>query len=251
VDWCWDWGLAADTIVEFMSQQDILLKIFEFAILVFSLSLHEASHAWMASRLGDPTARMLGRVTLNPIKHIDPVGTILIPLVMLFLPGYGQFLVGWAKPTPVTTRNFKNIRRDDILTTLAGPASNLLAVIVAAMALIVLAKATPTGGMVVHQVISGMIDPDLMAVHPALFPSAIILYLAIVVNLLLTFFNLLPLPPLDGSHIFRYMLPYNAQRYYDSMGMISLILMLFLGGPVVMFFMRPALGFVRAVLLSI
>ncbi len=234
-----------------MSQQAIILKIFEFAILVFSLSLHEASHAWMASRLGDPTARMLGRVTLNPVKHIDPVGTILIPLVMLFLPGYGQFLVGWAKPTPVTTRNFKNIRRDDILTTLAGPASNLLAVFVATVALIVVAKATPTGGMVVHQVIGGMIDPDLMAIHPALFPSAIILYLAIVVNLLLTFFNLLPLPPLDGSHIFRYMLPYNAQRYYDRMGMISLILMLFIGGPIVMFFVGPALGVVRAILLSI
>src|ERR1700748_3465184 len=118
-----------------MSQQEILLKIFEFAILVFSLSLHEASHAWMASRLGDPTARMLGRVTLNPIKHIDLVGTIMIPLVMLFLPGFGSLLVGWAKPTPVTTRNFKNIRRDDILTTLAGPASNVLAAIASTIAL--------------------------------------------------------------------------------------------------------------------
>src|ERR1700761_723010 len=109
-----------------MSQQEILLKIFEFAILVFSLSLHEAAHAWMASRLGDPTARMLGRITLNPVKHIDPIGTILLPLVALFT---GVPLIGWAKPTPVNTRNFKNLVRDDILTTLAGPASNVFAAI--------------------------------------------------------------------------------------------------------------------------
>ena len=130
-----------------MSQQEILLKIFEFAILVFSLSLHEASHAWMASRLGDPTARMLGRVTLNPMKHIDPIGTILIPLAMLFLPGFGQFLIGWAKPTPVTTRNFKHITRDDILTTLAGPGSNVLASFVALIALIVLTKTSAAGAL--------------------------------------------------------------------------------------------------------
>src|ERR1700761_5996842 len=123
-----------------MGTPEIALGICEFVVLLFALSLHESAHGWMASRLGDQTARMLGRVTLNPVKHIDPFGTILIPLVMLFLPGYGQFLVGWAKPTPVTTRNFKNIRRDDILTTLAGPCSNLLAAFVAMIALIVLAK---------------------------------------------------------------------------------------------------------------
>jgi Zn-dependent protease len=234
-----------------MSQQAILLKIFEFAILVFSLSLHEAAHAWMASRLGDPTARMLGRVTLNPMKHIDPIGTILIPLAMLFLGSYGRFLIGWAKPTPVTTRNFKNIRRDDILTTLAGPGSNVLASFVAMIALIVLAKATPAGAIAVHQVVTGVIDPDLMAASPALFPMAIIFYLGLVLNLFLAVFNLLPLPPLDGSHIFRHMLPYNALRIYDSLGMISLVLMLFLGAPLVNFFVAPALGLVNAILLAI
>jgi len=234
-----------------MSQQAILLKIFEFAILVFSLSLHEAAHAWMASRLGDPTARMLGRVTLNPMKHIDPIGTVLIPLAMLFFPGYGRFLVGWAKPTPVTTRNFKNIRRDDILTTLAGPLSNLLAVFVATVILIVLVHVTPAGALAVRQIITGSADPELMASSPVVFPMALVLYLGVWVNLMLTFFNLLPLPPLDGSHIFRHMLPYNALRVYDSMGMISLILMLFLGAPLVNFFVAPALGIVNAILLSI
>ena len=146
-----------------MSQQEILLKIFEFAILVFSLSLHEASHAWMASRLGDPTARMLGRVTLNPMKHIDPIGTILIPLAMLFLPGFGQFLIGWAKPTPVTTRNFKHITRDDILTTLAGPGSNLLAAIVALIVLVILTKTSTAGAGAVHQIVAYGISSEMMA----------------------------------------------------------------------------------------
>jgi Zn-dependent protease len=234
-----------------MSQQQILLKIFEFAILVFSLSLHEASHAWMASRLGDPTARMLGRVTLNPMKHIDPVGTILIPLAMLFMPGFGQYLIGWAKPTPVTTRNFKNITRDDILTTLAGPGSNVLAAFVALIVLIVLMKTSAAGAMAVHQVVGGAVDPGLMAASPAVFPLAIIFYLGLVLNLFLAVFNLLPLPPLDGSHVVRHMLPYNALRIYDSLGMISLILILFVGGRVIMFFVGPALGLVNAILLSI
>jgi Zn-dependent protease len=234
-----------------MSQQEILLKIFEFAILVFSLSLHEAAHAWTASRLGDPTARMLGRVTLNPIKHIDPIGTVLIPLAMLFLPGFGQFLIGWAKPTPVTTRNFKHITRDDILTTLAGPGSNVLAAVVALVMLIVLTKSSAAGAMAVHQIVAGAVDPALMAASPALFPMAIIFYLGLVLNLFLAVFNLLPLPPLDGSHIIRHLLPYNALRIYDSLGMISLILILFVGGRLIMFFVAPALGLVNSILLSI
>ena len=110
-----------------MDQEHIILAIFEFAVLLFSLSLHEAAHAWMANRLGDPTARMLGRVTLNPIKHIDLLGTVILPIIMLVV--NTGFLFGWAKPTPVTTANFKNITRDDILTTVAGPASNVLAAI--------------------------------------------------------------------------------------------------------------------------
>ncbi|GGH05329.1 site-2 protease family protein [Silvibacterium dinghuense] len=232
-----------------MSQQEILLKIFEFVILVFSLSLHEAAHAWMASRLGDQTARMMGRVTLNPVKHIDPIGTVLLPLAMLFLGSYGRFLIGWAKPTPVTTRNFKNIRRDDTLVTLAGPCSNLLAALLALIALVILTKASPAGMMAVHSVIVGAIDPEMMA--SAVFPMAIIFYLTVVLNLFLAVFNLLPLPPLDGSHIVRNFLPYKAVRVYDSMGMISLLLMLIIGSPVVNFFVAPALAMVNAILLSV
>jgi Zn-dependent protease len=233
-----------------MSQLDIIKKIFEFVILVFALSLHEAAHAWTASRLGDQTARMLGRVTLNPVKHIDPIGTILIPLVMLFL-SYGGFLIGWAKPTPVNTRNFKRITRDDILTTLAGPASNLLAAIAATILLIVLMHATPNGQAAVRVMVLGADDSGLMTSSPVVFPVVMIFYLAIVLNLFLAVFNLLPIPPLDGSHIFRHMLPYNALRIYDSLGMIGLILILFLGAPLVGFFVNPALALINAVLLNL
>jgi Zn-dependent protease len=233
-----------------MDQTHLILAIFEFAVLLFSLSLHEAAHGWMASRLGDPTARMLGRVTLNPIKHIDPLGTIVIPLVMLFLPGYGRFLIGWAKPTPVTPRNFKNITRDDILTTVAGPVSNVLAALVATIVLLILSKATPGGANIVHQLAGGALDPSLMASSPTLFPLALLCYMGMTLNLILAAFNLLPLPPLDGSHVFRHLLPYKALRLYDSLGIVSLILILFVGARVVGMIVSPALGFVNGILLT-
>lgn len=233
--------------------QDIVIKLFQFAILLFALSLHEASHAWMASRLGDQTARMLGRVTLNPVKHIDPVGTLLIPLAMLFMPGFGRFLIGWAKPTPVNTRNFKRITRDDILTTLAGPCSNLIAAIGCALVLIVLETSSASGklSVIVAVFTANHIPSPVEGALPALFPLALLLYLGFIVNLLLAIFNLLPLPPLDGSHIFRHMLPFNALRVYDSLGMISLILILFVGGRVVGMVMNPAVNALNRVLLSL
>jgi Zn-dependent protease len=234
-----------------MDQQEIVLKLFEFAILVFALSLHEASHAWMASRLGDQTARMLGRVTLNPIKHIDPIGTVLIPLAMLFLGSYGRFLIGWAKPTPVNTRNFRRIVRDDILTTIAGPASNLLTAIAAFIVLLLLKSSGVAGKFSVMAAVlsANRVPLPFEGSLPVLYPLAMLLYLAILLNLFLAVFNLLPLPPLDGSHIFRHMLPYRALRVYDSLGMISLILMLLVGGPVVAIFTSPAMSVFNSLLL--
>jgi Zn-dependent protease len=234
-----------------MSQQEILFKVFEFVILLFSLSLHEAAHAWTASRLGDQTARMLGRVTLNPVKHIDPVGTVLLPLAMLFLPGYGRFLIGWARPTPVNTRNFKNYVRGDVLTTIAGPASNVLAAMVAVVVLVVLAKVSPVGAALIHGMAGGVLDPDLIANSPAIFPMVIIFYMALTLNLFLAVFNLLPLPPLDGSHLFRHLLPYNALRFYDQLGVVSLLLTVFFGGRVVNIVVGPALGFIDRLLLAL
>ncbi len=119
-----------------MSSAAFIIALFEFVLLIFSLSVHECSHAWMASRLGDQTARLEGRVTLNPMYHIDPVGTLLFPAIIIFGPfiGMSMFsgaLVGWAKPTPVISRNFHKIRRDENLVTLAGPASNLMLTVIA------------------------------------------------------------------------------------------------------------------------
>lgn len=229
-----------------MNQQAVILKVFEFAILVFALSLHEAAHAWTASRLGDPTARMLGRLTLNPMKHIDPFGTILVPLAMLFL--FPGFLIGWAKPTPVTPRNFKNLRRDDILTTLAGPVSNLAAAVAATIALVILARLNAIGAIVVRDLARGGL-PD-MSAPTLVVPFAVILYLAVWLNLILAVFNLIPLPPLDGSHVVRHFLPYKALRLYDSIGIIGLLLFLFLGGRILATFVNPMLTFVNNVLLS-
>lgn len=211
---------------------EILLMVFQIVVLLFALSLHEASHAWMASRLGDQTARMLGRVTLNPIKHIDPIGTVLIPLIALF----SHFpLIGWARPTPVNTRNFKKYVRDDILTTLAGPGSNLLAAFISFIVLMGLkwsgaaGKASVLSALLITNHITMSSDFTL----PQLFPLAAILYYGVVINIFLAVFNMLPLPPLDGSHIIRHMLPYGALQYYDRIGMFGLILIMLVGGRLV------------------
>lgn len=226
-----------------MSQQAIVLKVFEFVILILALSVHEAAHAWMANRLGDPTARMLGRLTLNPIKHIDPFGSVLVPLAMLFLFPAG-FLIGWAKPTPVTTRNFKNLRRDDILTTIAGPISNFLTAIAATVGLILLARLSPAGADAVRDLIMrGAAGASGAAA------IAMLLYLMVWLNIILAVFNLIPLPPLDGSHVLRHFLPYNALRFYDRIGLIGLLVFLFLGGPLLGLFVNPLLGFVNSALL--
>jgi Zn-dependent protease len=234
-----------------MGTPDIVLGIFEFVVLLFALSLHESAHGWMASRLGDQTARMLGRITLNPLKHIDPVGTIMLPLVALVthIP-----VIGWAKPTPVNSRNFKNYVRDDILTTLAGPVSNVIASVVSLLVLIVLSKLSPVGQASVRSVaMRGMAGPDplLMAVSPVAYPLALIFYFGMLLNLFLAAFNLLPLPPLDGSHIFRHLLPYRWLPVYDRLGILSLFLMLFFGGGVTMAMINPVLRFFRILLLNI
>lgn len=220
-----------------MQPNSFVIAIFEFVLLIFSLSVHECAHAWMASRLGDQTARLQGRVTLNPMYHVDPIGTLLFPAIMIFGPLFsggalGGFLVGWAKPTPVITRNFKNIVRDDTMVTLAGPVSNLL---IAFAGFVVLATLIVlTRGGVPQQ---GSLGTNLQALGT-------ICELAIQVNLALFFFNLLPIPPLDGSHILRHFLPYSVLNAYDRMGIFSYVLMIFLGGPIVRFFMAPTLRLV-------
>src|SRR5262249_54423897 len=149
-----------------------------FIVLLFSLTVHETAHAWTASRLGDPTARLLGRVSLNPIVHADLVGTVLFPLIAIVT----NFpLIGWAKPVPVNVKNLRRGRRDYVLVAAAGPASNLLLAVLASLALDLITVSPMRLG-----------EPNVSA------PLASLLSQAIRLNVLLAVFNMLPIPPLDG-----------------------------------------------------
>src|SRR3954447_9956374 len=115
---------------------------FQIIVFLFAISVHESAHAWMANKCGDPTAKMLGRITMNPIKHIDPIGTVLLPAIGLFT---GAGIFGWAKPCPVTPQNFRDPIKGDILTTVAGPVSNFLLVAVSVLSLFLISKSSSNG----------------------------------------------------------------------------------------------------------
>lgn len=239
-----------------MQSAAFLIAVFEFVLLIFSLSFHESAHAWTASLLGDQTARLEGRITLNPMYHMDPVGTLLIPALAIFGPFIGLsffsgMLIGWAKPTPVISRNFRKIRRDENLVTLAGPASNLLLASVAVLVLLVICHlpggATyPSGREVVVYTFQGHL---LEGVNSSVQAVVLLCVAAVEINLSLFFFNLLPVPPLDGSHLLRNALPYNAMQAYDRIPFwLSWILMIFVGGYILRMLLFPSLGIVLAIL---
>jgi Zn-dependent protease len=171
--------------------------------LLVLLTFHEFGHAWMALRCGDDTAQSQGRVSLNPLAHIDPIGTVVLPLLMILLPGLSGFLVGWAKPVPVNPYNLRNPKVDDILVTLAGPWMNLLLAIV----LMGLARV----GLLVHS--AGMLEIGMKWAS---------------LSLMLCFFNLIPIPPLDGSQVLRSVtgMSYEAYAQFARFGFIVLILAL-------------------------
>jgi Zn-dependent protease len=200
-----------------------VIIVFEIITFLFAISVHESAHAWMASRLGDPTARMLGRISLNPIRHIDFVGTILLPAIALIT---GVPLLGWAKPTPVDTRNFKNPVRDDVLTSLVGPLSNFVVAIGCFVVLVIVAKSSPAGLIIVQSVA----ERTLANISSILMPIALIFHEALKLNLLLGIFNLIPLPPLDGSHVIRHLLPDGIRRGFDMAGVALLWLLVLFGG---------------------
>jgi Zn-dependent protease len=167
-----------------------------FIVLLFSLTVHETAHAWTASRLGDQTARGLGRVSLNPIVHIDLVGTVLFPLLASLT---GLALIGWAKPVPVNVRNLRNGPRDYVLVAAAGPVSNLLLAIGATVALNLLTVSPMRLG-----------EPNISA------PIASLLIRAVLVNVMLAVFNMIPIPPLDGGTVLSGLLPQSLAARYNA-----------------------------------
>ncbi len=215
----------------------------EIIVFLVAISVHESAHALVADRCGDPTARMLGRISLNPIRHIDLFGTIIFPAIGL-LTGFG--ILGWAKPTPVIARNFRNYRSGDILTTVAGPVSNIMLALLSTLLLIILAWIAPGGRALVSALLFG---GELLSSPSALMPLALLLYLSIEINVLLAVFNLIPVPPLDGSHIIRHFLPEPALRLYDRMGMIGLLLVFVFAGRFLSYATAPILNIFRAALI--
>jgi Zn-dependent protease len=166
-----------------------MVMIFILIILLYSIILHEVSHGYVAYRLGDPTAKYEGRLTLNPISHLDPLGTILLPILTLYTAG---FVFGWAKPVLYNPYNLKNPQKDSIYIALAGPLTNVL------LALI-------------------------FTLLYKIFPSAIFLF-GLKINLVLAFFNLLPIPPLDGSKILLTKIPLEIYQYLELYGFLLIII---------------------------
>ncbi len=207
-----------------------LYDIAVYAIpLIFAITMHESAHGWMARRYGDLTASMLGRVTLNPIPHIDLVGTIIVPGVLLLgsaMTGLGGVLLGWAKPVPVNTRNLTPFRQGMFMVALAGPASNLLQAFIWLLLLKVF-------------IWTGFLSQSLLDLTVA----------GVLVNFYLMAFNLLPLPPLDGGRIVTMLLPYEAAVKFaeiERYGMVILVVLILSG--FLTYFMHPFVWTARRLL---
>jgi Zn-dependent protease len=182
---------------------DLVGVLLAFIVLLFSLTVHESAHAWTADVFGDPTARQLGRVSLNPLVHIDPFGTVLFPLIAIVT---GAPLIGWAKPVPVTVGRLGHPRRDYMLVAAAGPVSNLTLAFLAALLVLVL---------------------------PAQGPISSAFREAMEINVWLAVFNLMPIPPLDGGNILAGLLPRPLRRGFDRVrpyGFVILYALMLSGG---------------------
>jgi Zn-dependent protease len=192
-------------------------------VLLFSMVAHEYAHGYAALRQGDPTAYQLGRLTWNPLKHIDPFMTIILPILTFLTAGV---MFGGAKPVPVNPRNYRNFKRGDIIVSLAGVVTNLVLAVVAVLAVALI----------------GLAGRGIPALAPWASILQLMLIYGILINLVLAFFNMIPIPPLDGSHVAKYLLPPAwALRYeqFGRYGLIALMLIIMLGGGILRGFFTP------------
>ena len=226
------------------------LIIFELVVMVLSISLHDCAQAWASNRLGDPTARMMGRLTMNPAKHFDLLGMLIWPVLFIFR---SPLILGWGKPITFTPRNFRNPSRDEMLATLAGPAAQLLAAILALIALVIVRHTVP--GTFDSLVIASQLAMRNMSMGteglPSIFPLILFLYFCILVNTLLFVFNLVPLPFLDGGKILMHYLPFNAAKTYQAMSLYLMFGFFFLGFYVIQLFFFPILTIFKILLFSL
>jgi Zn-dependent protease len=202
-----------------MDTAKLAMALLFFVPFLLSLSFHEAAHAFIAFKRGDTTAKALGRMTINPLPHIDPFGTILFPFLAIY---YGGPFFGWAKPVPINPMNLKAYKRDSLLISLAGPVSNLILAVVFTFILKIFAVATGNSIINFFQSSNQVFD----------YPIMTMLNMGIQLNIALAIFNLIPVPPLDGSHILEGILPDsfgNLLARYNRAGYIILIILLFTG----------------------
>ena len=193
----------------------MLEGLFVFPILLFSVVIHEISHGYMALRLGDPTAKREGRLTLNPLLHIDMVGSVLVPLMSLIVAG--QVFIAWAKPVPVNPLNFQNARRDDILVSIVGPLSNVAIALCCTVIVVILLN------------LLAVFEPSSPGLVKDGFEFLIrMFYAGILLNSILAVFNLLPIPPLDGSHIVASLLPQEYGERYRRIGFFGIFVIILL-----------------------
>ena len=218
----------------YFAHVDTLQRIlFVAPVLLFSVIAHEIAHGYAALKQGDPTAYQLGRLSWNPAKHIDPFLTVLLPLMLWVIPamfGREGMILGGAKPVPVNPRNYRNYKRGDIIVSLAGVATNLLIALVA----------------VVVFVLVGLLGRALTGLETTFAIMQAMMVRAVEINLLLLAFNLIPIPPLDGSHVMKYILPLRLAVWYQQVGrygIVILVLLLSFGGSLLNTWLAPAFSF--------
>ncbi len=191
--------------------RQLIISIFPILI---AITFHEISHGFVANKLGDPTAKMMGRLTLNPLAHIDPIGTLLMPLMLIIFTN-GQFVFGYAKPVPINPMNFKNPRRDMAISAAAGPVTNILLSILSI--LILNFFLFPLSGFLPHSVNSTVLTPLIM-----------ILKASVVINVILAAFNMIPIPPLDGGRVLIGILPYKHAVSFSKIEPFGFLIVIFL-----------------------